>query len=192
MIFSSFAVGYLITHIPGALLSQRFGGKWVLALGVLATTLCNAVTPIGIEYGEFGELFSENQKVICRHKKTIFSGGLTALILLRVLMGFANGSMFPALSVLLSVWVPEKERGKLAAFVMGGGEVRTNYFYSIQEYFMKQTFNFELLFLDCRHSISIYIRRNSASLHMAGDFLFLEFYCVYLVYCICKTKFEFV
>ncbi|XP_055301823.1 sialin-like [Sitodiplosis mosellana] len=99
-IHSAFACGYIITHIPGALLAQKFGGKWVLGLNVLATTICNAAIPIGIEYG-----------------------GIMALILLRALMGTANGSMFPALSVLLSAWVPEKERGKLATFVMAGGEI---------------------------------------------------------------------
>lgn len=56
-------------------------------------------------------------------KNKIILGGIVALILLRALMGIANGSLFPALSVLLSAWVPEKERGKLATFVMAGGEV---------------------------------------------------------------------
>lgn len=52
-IHSAFACGYIITHIPGALLAQNFGGKWVLGLNVLATTICNAAIPIGVEYGEF-------------------------------------------------------------------------------------------------------------------------------------------
>lgn len=39
-------------------------------------------------------------------------------------MGLVSGPMFPALSVLLSAWVPEKERGKLGVLVLGGGEVR--------------------------------------------------------------------
>lgn len=46
-----------------------------------------------------------------------------ALIIIRVLMGLAGGMLFPALSVLLAAWVPEKERGKLAVFVLGGGQV---------------------------------------------------------------------
>ncbi|XP_055294900.1 sialin-like [Sitodiplosis mosellana] len=99
-ILSSFFYGYLITHIPGALLAQKFGGKWTLGLGVLGTTICNAATPIGVWYG-----------------------GYVALIILRVMMGLFNGSMYPALSVLLACWVPEKERGKLAAFVLGGAQI---------------------------------------------------------------------
>lgn len=52
-------MGYLITHIPGALLAQKFGGKWTLGLGVLATTICNAAIPIGVKYGEW-EIFINN------------------------------------------------------------------------------------------------------------------------------------
>lgn len=50
-------------------------------------------------------------------------GGHIALIILRAMMGLANGTMYPALSVLLASWVPEKERGKLASFVLGGAQV---------------------------------------------------------------------
>ncbi|XP_055298964.1 sialin-like [Sitodiplosis mosellana] len=68
-ILSSFFVGYLITHIPGALLAQKFGGKWTLGLGVLAMTICNAATPIVLHYG-----------------------GYIALIILRAMMGLGNGT----------------------------------------------------------------------------------------------------
>lgn len=43
--------------------------------------------------------------------------------MLRAVMGAANGSLYPAVSVLLSAWVPEKERGKLGVFVLGGSQV---------------------------------------------------------------------
>lgn len=46
-----------------------------------------------------------------------------ALIGLRILMGLGEGTTFPALSVLLASWVPEKERSKLGSFVFGGGQV---------------------------------------------------------------------
>ena len=39
------------------------------------------------------------------------------------MMGLANGTMYPALSVLLACWIPEKERGKLGVFVLGGAQV---------------------------------------------------------------------
>lgn len=53
----------------------------------------------------------------------IFLGDYIALIVLRILMGLGEGTTFPALSVLLASWVPEKERSKLGSFVFGGGQV---------------------------------------------------------------------
>ena len=50
-------------------------------------------------------------------------GGPAALIVIRVLMGIGEGTTFPALSVLLSHWVPLRERSKLGAFVFGGGQI---------------------------------------------------------------------
>lgn len=38
-------------------------------------------------------------------------------------MGLGEGTTFPAVSVLLSAWIPEKERSKLGSLVFGGGQV---------------------------------------------------------------------
>lgn len=38
-------------------------------------------------------------------------------------MGLAGGTTLPAVTVLLSAWVPEKERGKLGGLVLGGTQV---------------------------------------------------------------------
>lgn len=47
------------------------------------------------------------------------------LIALRVLMGIGEGTTFPAMSALLSQWIPLKERSKLGAFVFGGAQIGT-------------------------------------------------------------------
>lgn len=99
---SSFYIGYIVTHIPGGLLAEKFGGKWTLGLGILSTAFFTLITPVAIT-----------------------EGGSTALIIVRILMGLGEGTTFPALSVLLSQWVPIKERGKLGALVLGGGQVGT-------------------------------------------------------------------
>lgn len=88
--------------MPGGLLAEKFGGKWTLALGILSTAFFTLITPVAIT-----------------------EGGATALIIVRILMGLGEGTTFPALSVLLSQWVPVRERGKLGALVLGGGQVGT-------------------------------------------------------------------
>lgn len=50
-VLSSFFVGYLISHIPGGMLAEKFGGKWTLSLGVLLVIICNAITPLVYRYG---------------------------------------------------------------------------------------------------------------------------------------------
>ncbi|KAH8413264.1 hypothetical protein KR009_009278, partial [Drosophila setifemur] len=99
-ILGCFYIGYIITHIPGGILADKFGGKWTLSLGILATALFTLITPLAITYG-----------------------GAWWLVALRILMGLGEGTTFPALSVLLSSWVPASERGKLGALVLGGGQV---------------------------------------------------------------------
>ncbi|XP_023173368.1 putative inorganic phosphate cotransporter [Drosophila hydei] len=102
LILSSFYIGYIVTHVPGGLLAEKFGGKWTLGLGILSTAVFTMLTPVAIEHG-----------------------GSDWLIVTRVLMGLGEGTTFPALSVLLAAWVPANERGKLGALVLGGGQVGT-------------------------------------------------------------------
>lgn len=102
LILSSFYIGYIVTHIPGGLLAEKFGGKWTLGLGILSTAAFTMLTPLAIQ-----------------------KGGSDWLIVTRVLMGLGEGTTFPALSVLLAAWVPANERGKLGALVLGGGQVGT-------------------------------------------------------------------
>lgn len=100
IILSSFYWGYVITHLPGGLLAEKFGGKWTLGLGILSTAIFTLLTPLAVDMG-----------------------GANALIILRVLMGLGEGTTFPAMSALLASWVPLTERSKLGSFVFGGGQV---------------------------------------------------------------------
>lgn len=40
-------------------------------------------------------------------------------------MGFGQGTIFPALTVLLAHWIPKKERGAIGALVLGSGQMGT-------------------------------------------------------------------
>lgn len=50
-ILSAFFVGYMITHIPGGMIAEKYGGKWTLSLGVLVVAVCTAITPLAVGYG---------------------------------------------------------------------------------------------------------------------------------------------
>lgn len=44
-ILSAFYYGYILTHLPGGVLSQKFGGKHAMGLGILSTALFTLMTP---------------------------------------------------------------------------------------------------------------------------------------------------
>lgn len=51
IILSAFFWGYLITQIPGGILSQRYGGKYVFMLGILFSAICSLLTPCVVRFG---------------------------------------------------------------------------------------------------------------------------------------------
>ena len=70
-VMSAFFVGYLILQIPAGYLSDRFGGKWVLGLGVIFWSLFTLLTPAAAMLG------------------------ISALLACRFLMGVARGGKAP-------------------------------------------------------------------------------------------------
>ncbi|XP_055299421.1 sialin-like [Sitodiplosis mosellana] len=99
-LLSSFFIGYFVTHIPGGILADKFGGKWTLSLGVLATAIFTLLTPVTAHYG-----------------------GYAPLLTLRIFIGFGLGTSFPAINVLLACWIPQKERSEIGSFVFGGSMI---------------------------------------------------------------------
>ena len=87
-VMSSFFIGYLVTQVPGGWLAGRFGGKWVLAGGVLLWSLFTALTPPAAFAG-FG-----------------------VLIATRIVMGMGEGVTFPSIYALFSRWVPANRRSR--------------------------------------------------------------------------------
>lgn len=124
-------------------------------------------------------------------------GGHIALIILRILMGIGEGTTFPALSVLLAVWVPAKERSKLGSLVLGGGQVSAIFVanLAIFDVVFFSDYNVKNLFICCVFSdrkccSQLYIWIDFNALHMANCILFLgrPFHC--LVFCFCKFFFS--
>lgn len=97
VILSSFFWGYFVTQIPGGLLSEKYGGKHILGLGIFSTAVLTIFTPI-----------------------IVHMYGSTGLIILRVLIGLGEGTTYPASSVLISKWAPPNERSKIGAMVSSG------------------------------------------------------------------------
>lgn len=71
IILSSFYYGYIVTHLPGGMLAERFGGKYSLGFGVLSTAVFTLLTPWAVDIG-----------------------GATGLIILRVLEGLGEVNIY--------------------------------------------------------------------------------------------------
>ncbi|XP_053959918.1 putative inorganic phosphate cotransporter isoform X1 [Anastrepha ludens] len=99
-ILVSFYVGYVLSHVPSAQLAMRYGGKWVLAFGIAIAAVLTMLTPTAVKWG-----------------------GPLALILIRLLIGLSEGPTYPALSELMSKWVPAKERATLGSLVLSGSQI---------------------------------------------------------------------
>jgi ACS family sodium-dependent inorganic phosphate cotransporter len=87
-VLSSFFVGYLLTQVAGGWLAERFGGKVVLGTGVVFWSLFTLLTPIAA------------------------LGGLSALLITRILMGLGEGVTFPSIYAMLGRWIPVTERSR--------------------------------------------------------------------------------
>lgn len=53
---AAFFYGYIITQIPGGMLAQRFGGKFLLLFGVFWTSVLTLLTPVFTYVGDFAAI----------------------------------------------------------------------------------------------------------------------------------------
>lgn len=96
LVLSSFFVGYLLLQVAGGQLADRFGGKVVLAAGVLLWSLFTILTPPAAFLG------------------------LGVLIATRILMGMGEAVTFPSIYSLYSRWVPLTERARAIGLTNSG------------------------------------------------------------------------
>jgi len=101
IILGSFFYGYVASQIPGGILSEKYGGKWVLGLGCLLSALLTLVTPLAAE------------------------AGIEALIAIRALEGLGIGVAYPAMHTLMAKWVPLPERSRTVAGIAAGANLGT-------------------------------------------------------------------
>lgn len=96
IVMSSFYIGYLVTMIFGGWLADRFGGKKVLAGGVLLWSFFTLVTPPAA------------------------SIGLLLLLAVRVGMGMGEAVTFPSIYSLIGRWMPQAERSRSIGLINSG------------------------------------------------------------------------
>lgn len=95
-ILGAFFYGYLVSQVPGGLLAERYGGKWVLVGSLGLSTLATMLTPVAAR------------------------GSYILLIFLRVLCGIGSGALYPAMHAMLGQWAPPMERSKLCGITYAG------------------------------------------------------------------------
>ena len=95
-VMSAFFLGYVTLQIPAGYLSDRFGGKWVLGLGVLFWSLFTLLTPASAALG------------------------ITVLLACRFLMGVAEAVAWPSIYSLYSRWVHPDRRASAVGLMNSG------------------------------------------------------------------------
>jgi sugar phosphate permease len=82
--------GYLLLQIPGSYIAERWSAKWLIAIMLAAWGLCAIGCGLARDWQE--------------------------LVVMRFLLGLAEGSVYPATLVLLSHWFPRGERARANGF----------------------------------------------------------------------------
>ncbi|CAH9087029.1 unnamed protein product [Cuscuta epithymum] len=95
MILSSFYYGYACSQVPGGWAAQRIGGRRVLLLSFVLWSLTCALVPL-----------DPNREVV--------------LVIARLLVGVAQGFIFPSIHTVLAQWVPPHERSRSVSLTTSG------------------------------------------------------------------------
>ncbi|KAK6181306.1 hypothetical protein SNE40_009188 [Patella caerulea] len=98
LILGSFFWGYLSLQVAGGWLSERFGAKKVIAIGMFPVAILNILSPI-----------------CARASPYLF-------IFVRVIVGIGESVMYPAAQALWARWAPPNERSRLIGLSYAGGQ----------------------------------------------------------------------
>ncbi|XP_011704679.1 PREDICTED: putative inorganic phosphate cotransporter [Wasmannia auropunctata] len=94
MILGSFFWGYICTEFPGGRLAEIIGTKRVFGYSMLASSFVTLLTPLAATLG------------------------YTAVVALRVVLGFMLGATWPAIQPMTARWIPPTERSKFVSHMM--------------------------------------------------------------------------
>ena len=96
LLLAAYFCGVLPGSIPAGLLAEKYGGSKVVAFATLIPAVLNLLMPwaSGLHYG--------------------------LVLVLRFLMGFFGGAVYPALHAMIARWVPPSEKGMFVWTMQGG------------------------------------------------------------------------
>ncbi|KAL2621517.1 hypothetical protein R1flu_001722 [Riccia fluitans] len=94
-LLSAFYYGYASSQVPGGWAAQRFGGRRVLLVSFILWSVTSALTPTQAE-------------------------DITGVIIARLLVGVAQGFIFPSIHTVLAQWVPPHERSRSVSLTTSG------------------------------------------------------------------------
>lgn len=94
-ILSTFYYGYACSQVPGGWAAQKIGGRRVLLLSFLLWSLTCALVPL-----------DPNRVIV--------------LVIARLLVGVAQGFIFPSIHTVLAQWVPPHERSRSVSLTTSG------------------------------------------------------------------------
>ncbi|CAF1035063.1 unnamed protein product [Rotaria sordida] len=107
IILGSYFWGYIITQIPGGYLAGRFGPRFLFGGAMIVSSLFIALMPL------------------IAHVHWIL------FCILRLLVGFSHGIIWPCMTVIMAHWAPVHERGKLMGFMNAGSQAGNAFALSI-------------------------------------------------------------
>lgn len=96
LILGAFFWGYLTTSLFGGIISEWYSGRYVIFFTFLFAALFTALSPFAASHSFW------------------------AMFLMRYLIGFVNGVLYPSIHHLVSRWAPNEEKGKFVATLLGG------------------------------------------------------------------------
>lgn len=98
-ILGAFFWGYTVMQIPSGVLSERFGPRRMIFVGMFLVSVLTILTPV------------------------LARGSPYLLIVTRVLIGMGEAAMYPGAQVFWAKWSPPHERSRLVAFAFGGSQL---------------------------------------------------------------------